>query len=174
MAAQSHYETAFEFFLRSRKVPYLAVNDRRRPIVGGVNVKCFDFVVLPMKGRPLLCEVKGRKFPSRAGSDRRRYWEGWVPIEDLKCLSFWSQLFGERFQALVVLMYWLQSCDDPNVDNPLLRTRTSVQGRVYSPLAIRLADFVERGKPRSPRWDVVGMSAGELTRAAEPFDRFLE
>jgi len=174
MGVRGHYEKAFEAFLRSHRVPYLAIDDRVRPVVGDVNVKCFDFIVLPLSAGPLLCEIKGKKFPSRAGSSRRRYWESWVPMGDLKGLSFWSRLFGRRFEPFVVFVYWLQSGDDPNVDAPLLATRIVLQSRLYALVAVALADFIDHGKSRSARWDAVSMSTADLTRTAKPLGLLLK
>jgi len=174
MPRRSHYEKAFETFLRAQRIPYLVINDQVRPAVGRVNIKCFDFIVLPISGRPLLCEVKGKKFPARSGPGRTRYWENWVPMADLKGLSFWSRLFGVLFRPLVVLLYWTQSCDDPKAACSLLSTHVVFEGRVYALVGVPLAGYIEHGKCRSPRWDVVGMKPDDLKRAARPFDLFLK
>jgi len=90
-----HYEQAFETFLRSRRIPYVAVDEAKRALLpedhnlrltitdqGGqknVALKSFDFVIYGQDGvRPtdpnqpanLLVEIKGRKVarrPRKAG-----------------------------------------------------------------------------------------------------------
>lgn len=72
-----HYERAFEHFLRSRRIPYIAVNEARKALLptgaalrveggGGKSraLKSFDFVIYG-EGLNLLVEIKGRKVARR-------------------------------------------------------------------------------------------------------------
>ncbi len=58
-----HYEAAFEDYLRSRGLPYVAVDETRKAIFAGTRVKSFDFLVYHDRGSNRLVDVKGRKFP---------------------------------------------------------------------------------------------------------------
>ena len=46
-----HYEAAFEAFLRSRRLPYIAVDEARRSLVADGSLKSLDFIVSP-PGQP--------------------------------------------------------------------------------------------------------------------------
>ena len=58
-----HYEAAFEDYLRSRGLAYVAVDETRKAIFAGARVKSFDFLVYHEPGSNRLVDVKGRKFP---------------------------------------------------------------------------------------------------------------
>lgn len=80
MAKRSnHYEAAFEAWLRSRKIPYLAVDESRRSLAEGRSLKNLDFVVSPPNlPHSWLVDVKGRRFPTG-----KSYWKNWVTAEEL-------------------------------------------------------------------------------------------
>lgn len=40
-----HYEQAFEYYLRSKKIPYVSVDEAKKAIHGPKKLKSFDFVV---------------------------------------------------------------------------------------------------------------------------------
>ena len=86
----NHYEAAFEAYLRSRGVPYVAVDEAKRSLLSnGASIKSLDFIVsggvdisvCPAAGgnvcstRPItwLVDVKGRRFPS--GDVQKQYWK---------------------------------------------------------------------------------------------------
>jgi len=75
-----HYERAFEWFLRSRRIPYVAVDEARKALIpgrvprlsepdgegrGGGDaadaLKSFDFVIYGDSGVNLLVDIKGRR-----------------------------------------------------------------------------------------------------------------
>lgn len=61
----NHYEAAFEEFLRSHGVPYVAVDEARRSLLSdGRSIKSLDFIVAAPGGATWLVDVKGRRFPS--------------------------------------------------------------------------------------------------------------
>ena len=61
----NHYEAAFEEFLRQRGVPYVAVDEARRSLLGGdASLKSLDYIVSAPGELTWLVDVKGRKFPS--------------------------------------------------------------------------------------------------------------
>ena len=70
----NHYEAAFEGFLRSRRLPYIAVDEARRSLVADGSLKSLDFIVSP-KDTPTpvnwQVDVKGRRFP--AGEKNKQY-----------------------------------------------------------------------------------------------------
>ena len=97
----NHYEAAFEAWLRSRKIPYLAVDETKRSLAEGRSLKNLDFVVSPSTlPHSWLVDVKGRRFPTG-----KSYWKNWVTAEELQSLDSWETLFGDRFSGLLVFAY---------------------------------------------------------------------
>ncbi|MGH7193480.1 MAG: HYExAFE family protein, partial [Candidatus Saccharimonadales bacterium] len=70
----NHYEAACEAYLRSRQVPYVAVDEGRRSLLADASIKSLDFIVSSVKGHSWLVDVKGRRFPSGM---RKQYWKNW-------------------------------------------------------------------------------------------------
>ena len=56
----NHYETAFEAYLRDRRLGYVAVDESRRSSLDDEPVKSIDFIVYGPGGSRLLIDVKGR------------------------------------------------------------------------------------------------------------------
>src|SRR5436190_23360338 len=98
----NHYEAAFEQFLRSRQIPYVAVDEAKRSLFGDGSIKSLDFIVSAADGTSWLVDVKGRRFPS---GHQKQYWKNWSTQDDLRSLAQWEKLFGERFGALFVFAY---------------------------------------------------------------------
>jgi hypothetical protein len=99
----NHYEAAFEQYLRDRGVPYVAVDEARRSLLGGTSIKSLDFIVSPPGGLSWLVDVKGRRFPS--GDEQKQYWKNWSTRDDLTSLAHWERLFGSQFGELLVFAY---------------------------------------------------------------------
>jgi len=74
----NHYEAAFEAYLRSRGVPYVAVDEAKRSVLSdGGSIKSLDFIVSTPCQVTWLVDVKGRKFPS--GDIQKQYWKDCIP-----------------------------------------------------------------------------------------------
>ena len=56
-----HYESAFEAYLRSKGIPYVAVDEAKKALFANAKLKSFDFVVYSKNGPNLLIDVKGRQ-----------------------------------------------------------------------------------------------------------------
>lgn len=70
---ENHYEAAFEAYLRAQRLPYVAVDETRRALLGDGSLKSLDFIVSPAgAGDGWLIDVKGRQFPS---GRRRQYFK---------------------------------------------------------------------------------------------------
>ncbi|HVW37325.1 MAG TPA: HYExAFE family protein, partial [Pirellulales bacterium] len=98
----NHYEAAFEAFLRSRRIPYVAVDESKRSVLADASIKSLDFLVSTKAGVTWLVDVKGRNFP---GGAQKQYWKNWSTRDDLVSMAQWQRLFGERFEALFVFAY---------------------------------------------------------------------
>jgi len=189
-----HYETAFEDYLRAKRIPYVAVNEARKALLppdaeftarpsrasqaGGSappSLKCFDFVVYSDRGN-LLIDIKGRKVARRrrptTGSALvaapRSGLESWVTQEDIDSMTRWRTLFGEGFDAAFVFVYW---CDDQPPDG-LFQEVFEHRGRWYAVRSVRMDAYVSSMKPRSQKWRTVHVPSRDFERISEAFIEF--
>lgn len=166
MQRRYHYEQAFENYLRTRRIPYVAVDEARKALLpdrggsweafvsqGGVgSLKSFDFVIYGADTN-LLVECKGRKLPSRRSGAASKRLENWVTRDDIDSLIRWEGLFGSGFDAVFVFVYW---CDDQPPD-ALFEEIATHDGRWYSLRAVRVHDYARVAKVRSPRWGTMNV-----------------
>jgi len=163
----NHYEAAFEEFLRSKGLPYVAVDEAKRSVLAdGRSIKSLDFIVSSLGEITWLVDVKGRRFPS--GDETRQYWKNWSPREDLESLGQWESLFGESFRGLFVFAYNIVGDRAPLEPEELFEHR----GALYGFVGIRLCEYVELARPISPSWDTVAMPTADFRRLARPLDSF--
>lgn len=187
-----HYESAFEEYLRAKRIPYVAVNEARKALLppdaeftctdhakgdgetGGKpdSLKCFDFVVYSENGN-LLIDIKGRRVARRKAPTTgsalaaapRSGLESWVTQEDVDSLTRWRALFGEGFDAAFVFVYW---CDDQPPDG-LFQEVFEHRGRWYAVRCVRMDPYVGAMKQRSLKWRTVHVPSREFERISEPF-----
>lgn len=162
----NHYEAAFEGFLRERQVPYVAVDEARRSLLGDGSIKSLDFIVSSSTGESWLVDVKGRRFPS---GEQKQYWKNWSTRDDLFSLSRWERLFGERFGGLLVFAYNIVGQRAPLPEEQLYCFR----GGLYGFVGIRVTDYAMHARTISPRWDTLAMPAALFRQLAAPLDCFL-
>ncbi len=158
-----HYDAAFEQYLRTHAVPYVAVDEARRAIENThppKSLKSFDFVVYSQNASNLLVDVKGRKHSGRSGKSL----DNWATAGDVESLLKWEQIFGSGFRGAFAFLYW---CESPPPDSLFQETFT-VGDRWYALLAIALEDYRAHLKRRSPKWDTVCMPAADFSRLARP------
>lgn len=181
--ANHHYERAFESYLTRSKIPHVLVDDVKRAVlpagarllcgsVSGedVKIKSFDAVVYGDDGgrsRHLLVEVKGRRVDLRKGGCGRR--ESWTTADDIASLSAWERLFGEPFEGVLLFLYWLEG---PSV-NAMERETFRFEGRVYAHRAVRLREYMQRMRVRSPRWGTVNLGSDDFDAVSEPLGGLL-
>lgn len=181
-----HYEQAFETYLRSRRVPYVAVDEAKKAILPegqplsvqireeglpprSAALKSFDFVIYG-EGTNLLVEIKGRRIArrtlavSQSKSSRGRL-DTWVTLDDVESLGSWGRLFGPEFAAAFVFVYW---CDEQPPD-ALFEEIFEHRGRWYALRAVSLADYTSAMKVRSLRWRTVHLPAAAFDRLSVPF-----
>jgi hypothetical protein len=164
----NHYEAAFEEFLRSRGVPYVAVDEAKRSLLSdGKSIKSLDFIVSASAPTTWLVDVKGRRFPS--GDVQKQYWKNWSTRDDLRSLAQWEELFGANFHAMFVFAYDVLGDRSPLPAGELFQCR----GGVYGFIAVPLADYAAHARPISPRWDTWAMPAGDFRRFARPITDLL-
>jgi hypothetical protein len=179
-----HYERAFEEYLRSRRIPYVSVDEARKALLpdsahlrlnpadgsSPSALKSFDFVVYG-DGMNLLLDVKGRrviprrsKSPNPAVTPRSRL-ESWVTEDDIHSLTHWERLFGDSFQAAFLFVYW---CDEQPPD-ALFQEIFEYRARWYALRAVTLHEYVQVMKPRSARWRTVDVPTALFERVSQPF-----
>jgi len=175
-----HYERAFEQYLRTTRIPYVAVNEARKSLLPDQtgqsanhacgrpgSLKNFDFVIYGDTPN-LLVEIKGRKLPAvrlKDGRPGKARLESWVTLDDIESLSRWQKLFGGGYEAAFVFVYW---CADTPPDG-LFGELIEHQGRWYTLRAITLSDYTSAIRVRSPRWRTVHLPTADFDRLAAPF-----
>lgn len=178
-----HYEAAFEDFLRSARIPYVAVDEAKKALLpesasprlelrrggGGEgderasSVKSFDFVIYG-ESQNLLLEVKGRRVSPRALTSRSRL-ENWVTQDDVDSLATWGALFGQGFEPAFVFVYW---CEEQPPD-ALFQEIFESRGRWYALRSVLLSDYRANMKVRSPRWRTVHIASSRFEQISQPF-----
>jgi hypothetical protein len=166
MHRDNHYETAFEEFLRERRVAYVAVDEARRSLLPESSLKSLDFIVSSPRGETWLVDVKGRRFPS---GEQKQYWKNWSTRDDLVSLSRWEKVFGDRFEGLFVFAYNIHGDRSPLPADQLFEHR----GGLYGFVAIRLGHYAAHARQISPRWDTVAMPVEQFRQLAQPLDALL-
>lgn len=183
-----HYESAFEDFLRSSRIPYVAVDEAKKALLPESasprlevrhqhderpsSVKSFDFVIYG-ESQNLLLEVKGRRISprtlaaNRTGSGRhaRSRLENWVTQDDVDSLTTWGTLFGSGFEPAFVFVYW---CEEQPPD-ALFQEIFESRGRWYALRCVALRDYRANMKVRSPRWRTVHIPSARFEQISQPF-----
>ncbi|MGH7242280.1 MAG: HYExAFE family protein [Phycisphaerales bacterium] len=186
-----HYEVAFEDYLRSRRIPYVAVDEAKKALLpgglrlaqgstaNGAAVKSFDFVLYGESSN-LLVEIKGRRIPRRSGAPtRRRISDGmlfhrppapsalqnWVTRDDVESLQTWERLFGSGFEAVFVFVYW---CDEQPPD-ALFQEVFENRDKWYALRSVTARDYAKAMRTRSERWGTVHVPTGMFEQISRPF-----
>lgn len=163
-----HYDLAFEQYLRTKAIPYVAVDEAKRALDKAyppVSLKSFDFVVYSQKGPNLLVDVKGRKHTGRSSKSL----DNWVTQNDVDSLVQWEKIFGSGFEGAFAFLYW---CDAQPPDALFMEVFESGE-RWYALLAITLADYRKHLKSRSQRWDTVNIPAEKFAKLSRPLMEML-
>jgi hypothetical protein len=178
-----HYELALEHYLRSRRLPYVAVDEARKALVPlgsaagsataeSASLKSFD-LVLYGQATNLLVEVKGRRFGARLTTPAtpsnpaapRPAWrnsrlDSWATEEDVRCLLEWERLFGAGFRAAFVFVYWCES----QPPAPLFEEVLEFKDRWYVVRVAMAREYAQVMKPRSPKWRTVHVPGAAFDR----------
>ncbi|MHC4562614.1 MAG: HYExAFE family protein [Planctomycetota bacterium] len=168
----SHYEAAFEDYVRSHGHPYVLVDEGKKAIFADVSIKSFDFVVYSASGPNLLVDVKGRKFPGPQAAPAKRPsrpWENWITREDVTGLRQWREIFGEDYLPVLVFAYWLQG---PAQRGPFEEVHV-FRGKHYAFVAFELEHYVTLARPRSAKWQTITVPARVFSRQAMDVARLL-
>ncbi len=164
-----HYEEAFGDYLRGVGRPYVAVDDAKKAVFAGAQVKSFDFLVYSSGPCNWLVDVKGRKLTLGA-PDRRGHLENWTTREDVTGLQQWARVFGDGFSGLLVFAYWLTA---PQHGQPCPATPHLFGGRHYLLSAVPVEQYASRLRDRSRRWGTVSVPARAFREMLQPIDGLL-
>jgi len=165
---RSHYEMAFEAYLNRRGVAFVAVEDVRHFVKGGLGCKAFDYIVYPTGGPACLVDVKGRKSTAAAEGECRQ--RSWVTRADVNGLLAWEGLFGRDFVGAFVFAYWLAGSGGTESvgggrDG---RSTFSFAGRQYSFWIVPVREYASRQKRLSRSWDTVAVPCGVFRSITRP------
>ena len=146
----NHYERAFGNWLIDNKIQFIEVDEHKRAAFGGFKIKSFDYMLYPPNQKPIIAEVKGRKF---AGSSVKGFsgFQNWVSLDDIAGLSEWQRVLGSDYMAAFVFVYRFSgvnlSLDEFDV--------YEYNGEPYCFFCVRLGDYCREMTVRSPRWKTV-------------------
>ena len=163
----NHYEAAFEGYIRSIRVPCVAIDEAKRALVGEDGVKSPDFLLYPRGAANLVVEVKGKKAKDGRG---RRPWENWVTTDDLDGLVRWQEMFGPGFRSVLAFAYAEQP---PQFALPPGDGSYAFRGRLYRFWAVALDDYLANLRSRGPAWKAVAMARKEFRRRVRPLLEWL-
>jgi hypothetical protein len=163
----NHYEAAFEGFIRSLRVPCVAVDEAKRAVSEDGGLKNPDFLVYPRNGLNLVVEVKGKRGKTVMG---RRAWENWVTTDDLDGLARWQSMFGPGFRALLAFVY---AEPPPMFPLPPGDGSFSFRNRLYRFWGVELDDYVRHLRSRGPAWKAVAMARAEFRKRVRPLVEWL-
>lgn len=164
----NHYEAAFEGYVRSLRVPCVAIDEAKRAIFGDEGVKNPDFLLYPRYASNLVVEVKGKKGRNARG---RRPWENWVTIDDLDGLARWQEIFGPGFRAILAFVYAEKPMPFPLP--PREQGSYSFRNREYWFWGVELDDYVSHLRSHGPAWRGVAMARAEFRRRVRPLIEWL-
>src|SRR5215475_3812948 len=159
----NHYESAFEEYLRRRQIPYVAVDEKKRALLGDASLKSLDFIVSPALGGSWLVDVKGRRFPA---GGQKQYWKNWSTRDDLLSLTAWQRLFGASSRGLFVFAYEIAGDKSPLAADRLFEHA----GRLYGFLGVTLEDYAASARPISAKWGTLAISSRRFRSLAAPVD----
>lgn len=162
---RNHYEAAFEGYLRSARVPYVAVDEKRRALAQNASIKSLDFIVYAEQGPNLLIDVKGRT-ELALDQNRSRRWENWATREDIDALLQWQELFGEGFHSALVFAYQLP----PDSISNNLETLFEFKGSLYAFYLVQIDEYQHKMKPRSDSWQTVFLHQRDFQELRQPVD----
>ncbi len=156
------YEAAFEDYLQTRQVAYVAVDEAKRAAFRDAKLKSFDFIVYSARGTNWLVDIKGRRWAVRKANQRPR-WENWATQDDLDALRQWQKVFGRDFAALLVFAYRLDAGGDPpgEIVHPFRAARYVFAG-------VTVEDYARAARVRSPKWGTVSMPVRAFADAVRP------
>ena len=151
-ATDNHYERAFEHWLIDHRIQYIRADEHKRLGPSRQSVKNFDFLLTAASGKQVIVEVKGRTFKGTSVADLKGF-ECWVTRDDVRSLQTWQEALDHP--AAIVFAYRVVNVDVDFDGREILL----VGEDRYLFLAVRVSDYAEHMKRRSPKWRTVTLPA---------------
>jgi uncharacterized protein YlbG (UPF0298 family) len=165
----SHYEAAFEKILRDSGIPYIAINEFKRPIISGKPIKNFDFIVFSKKCKYII-DIKGKSFFRKI---KRKFvsskWKNWILEDDWKGLKQWQKTFGKNFKSIIVYPYWLKNKEDIKQFHDIYYFKN----KRYGIVGIYSTDFLKNRKRRSKKWNTFYIPKEKFKKFVKPIKYFI-
>jgi len=158
---RNHYERAFENWLSCNNVQYIVIDERRRVALGRAKLKSFDFLLYPPNGQVIIAEVKGRAFKGTSFAKLAGF-ECWVTADDIDGLANWQQVFGPTHTVTFIFAYKMENID-VDFDG---REVFDYDANRYIFFAVKLDDYRQFMKRRSPKWKTVTLPADKFRQCA--------
>ena len=165
MRRSNHYEAAFEGFIRSIRVPCVAIDEAKRAICGDDDLKNPDFLLYPQFGSNLVVEVKGKRAQERAGP---------AQLGELghDGRSRWSGALAGDVRAGISRGPGVCLCRaDRRVPVAAQNGAYEFRGLEYRFWAVGLDDYVAHLRSRGPAWKAVAMARRAFRRRVQPSTR---
>lgn len=157
---KNHYEMTFSGLLVETGVKAFAVDETRRPVLNGVQLKNFDFLINGTDAVWAL-DLKGRR-------DRP-----WITRTDLFSMMGWRTLLKGTADPAFLFAFFTRAFESPgrllNLDSTLHET----PGGKYRFCLLRIEEAQRLARPRSERWGTFGFEWNAFKRAARPLDTIL-
>jgi hypothetical protein len=157
----NHYERAFENWLVDNRIQYVAVDESKRAAFGRSNIKSFDYLLYPRNQQIIIAELKGRSFKGTSFAKLAGL-ECWVTADDVDGLARWQQVFGPDHTAVFVFAYRVENID---VDFDGREVYDFAEDR-YIFFAVKLDEYREFMRRRSPKWQTVTLPADKFRQCA--------
>lgn len=170
MKRDNHYEAAFEAFLRSRAIPFIAVDEAKRTLLGDADVKSLDFIIVGPKDAKLVVDVKGRKYPGGNAAKPIMTWQNWSTLEDVDGLERWAAVLGAGFRGVLAFTYEIRP---PYVLPNDTKDLFVYRDHTYLMRAVDSTAYRAHMRRRSPKWGTVGLPVEAFRRSVKPFTDFL-
>jgi hypothetical protein len=158
----NRYERAFENWLLDHHVRFVRSDEHRRLGSSHKSVKNFDFLLFPRPDRKVIVEVKGRTFAGTTLAQLTGL-DCWVTVDDIESLQVWREALGHDHEAIFVFAYRVAQAD---VDFDGCEVVLTGVDR-YAFFCIRLDDYLEHMKRRSPKWRTVTLAAEDFRQYAQ-------
>lgn len=170
MKRDNHYEVAFEAFLRSRNIGFIAVDEAKRTMLGDSDVKSLDFIIVGPHDARLVVDVKGRKYPGGSAERPTMTWQNWSTLEDVDGLERWATVLGQGFRGILAFAYEIRP---PFVLPNDTKDLFTFRDHVYLMRAVEVSAYRAAMRRRSPKWGTVSLPVAAFRRAVRPFTDFV-
>lgn len=170
MKRDNHYEAAFEAFLRSRAIPFIAVDEAKRTLLKDSNLKSLDFIIVGPNDARLVVDVKGRKYPGGNAAKPVMTWQNWTTLEDVNGLDRWAEMLGTGYRGVLAFAYEIRP---PYVLPNDTRDLFVFRDHSYLMRAVDAQSYRMHMRRRSPKWGTVSLPVEAFRQTVKPFTEFL-